>query len=357
LKIVHYVDEPDLAWGRPWLQLLTAIEALGHKNVLLCPAGGLLEETAREAGLACRGGKAVVPWLPFLCRRIGRVMRDERPQIIHTRLSTAAAVGGYWGRRLKIPVVSTIDKYPKARYYRLADRIIGCSRAVSGHMERSGLSSDKIVTIHNPVDTRVYRPDIAERQRFRGGRGLRDDTIVFLGLGRFVDWKAFDDLILACSRLDGHADWRLWLVGDGPERERLVRRVQETGLGSRAVFFGFARDVKPFLRAADLFIQPSREPEGFSLALLEAMAAGLPVIATDIGGTPDLVRPGVDGWLMRPGDVAGLGDTLKEVLAAGPAGLAAMSRSALSRAAEFDTARIALQSARLYEDIFASGKR
>ncbi|MCK5318798.1 MAG: glycosyltransferase [Anaerolineales bacterium] len=358
MKILHYVDEPDLAWRQPWVQLLSVLETLGVENVLICPSGGLLEESAREAGLACRSGKAAIPWLPTCCRRIGRVFREECPDIIHTRLSAAAFVGGVWGKKFGIPVVSTVDKYPKAHYYRNAEWIVGCSSAVSDHMAGLGFSRRNIVTIHNPVDSRSYQPDAAERHRIRQAEAVPEGALVFLGLGRFVDWKAFEVLIEACSRLRSRDDWQLWLVGDGPEREALVRRVQETNLGARTRFFGFAKDVRPFLWAADLFVQPSKEPEGFSLALLEAMAAGLTPVATDIGGTSDLLRPDRDGWIFRPGDVTGLTAILEKVLATRRERLAETSRNALSRAAEFDTAQVAQHTVDLYKAILsrAGGK-
>lgn len=290
MKILHYVDEANLAWGRPWVQLILELEKLGFKNTVLCPPSGTLARLLEEYSIPAVFAKANVPWYPLLCRQIALTIREIKPDIIHTRLSAAAAVGGHWGRRYGIPVVSTIDKYPKLKYYKNSTAVVGCSTAVSEHMRAIGFPPNRIATIHNPVELPLYAPRREERLKIRAKGGAAEDEIVFLGLGRLIDWKAFHTLIEACAMLRTNAPWRLWLVGDGPERQNLQGLVKKHHIENRTTFWGHASDVRPFLWGGDLFVQPSNKPEGFSLALLEALAAGLPAAATNIGGALDLLH-------------------------------------------------------------------
>ncbi|NLK18953.1 MAG: glycosyltransferase, partial [Synergistaceae bacterium] len=289
MKILHYVDEANLAWGRPWMQLILTLEKNGFANTVLCPPGGILSGFLKEHSVPAIYANAPLPWLPPLCHEVGWAIKRAAPDIIHTRLSSAAKIGGYWGKKLAVPVISTIDKYPKLKYYKNTNVAVGCSSAVTSHMIEAGFPEEQTVTIHNPVDGDFYRFNQDERESFRARAGVGPEETVLLGLGRFIDWKAFDLLIKACSSIKHLPDWRLWLVGDGPDRQKLESMADRLGLRDKATFWGFATDIRPFLWASDLFIQPSNKPEGFSLAILEAMAAGLPAAATTIGGTLDLL--------------------------------------------------------------------
>jgi glycosyltransferase involved in cell wall biosynthesis len=300
VKILHYVDENYLAWAKPWLQLIKYLEYNGVKNHILCRPGGSLDKYVQEAGIALSTYKPPISALPYLCLGISSVIKRIKPDILHTRLSSAAMIGGYWGKRLGIPVVSTIDKYPKKKYYLKSNKLIPCSSAVAKHMRSQGFSESDMELIYNPVDIDVYRQNVSQRQHFRREHNIALDDFIILGAGRFVDWKGFDSLIKACSIIhktkEIRKNWRVWLVGDGPEMVNYQKCVSEYGMKEKTIFWGFQSDIKQLLWAADLFVQPSREPEGFSLMLLEAMAAGLPVIATAIGGTLDIIDEDQSGW-------------------------------------------------------------
>lgn len=354
MKILHYVDEANLAWAKPWIQLLLQLEKKGCENIVLCPPNGSLSRFLEDYSIPHMVAEAWTPWLPAGCRKVRKAIDSIRPHILHTRLSSAARIGGYWGKRLGIPVVSTIDKYPKKKYYMNSDMIVGCSAAVSRHMENTGFPAEKIVTIHNPVDVEYYCRDDKTRESFRKKSGLRDDESLFLGLGRFIDWKAFDILIRACARISSSKKWKLWLVGDGPDREKLHGLVSECNMDGSTVFWGYAEDVRPYMWAADLFVQPSNKPEGFSLALLEAMASGLPVAATKIGGTLDILCGGDEGQLFAVDDVEALRGILERFLALPKGEKDRMGRNAANVASRFSTSVIAGRYAALYEKILVS---
>ncbi|MFP4482254.1 MAG: glycosyltransferase family 4 protein [Thermovirgaceae bacterium] len=326
MRILHYVDENRLSWSRPWLQLLEEIAKLEDdvEQLVLCRPGGTLRNQVESAGFEVYVYRPLMAWCPALCAGFGRSLGKLRPDIIHTRLSSAAAIAGYWGRKVKIPVISTVDKYPKARYYTKADCIVPSSCDVARYMEGLGFPAEKLRVITNAIRVAEYAPDSDERARVRFAAGVNDATPILLAMGRFVPWKGFDLFLQALESIECSEPIKVWIVGEGPMEDRLFDLGK--GINSRrenavkVSFFPFADDVRPYLRAADIFVQPSWHiqgsggPETFSLALLEAQAAGLPAVVFDCGGAPDLIEDGFNGWVAVPGDVRSLKRVLEKAL-------------------------------------------
>ncbi len=158
----------------------------------------------------------------------------------------------------------------------------------------------------------------------------------FVNVGRLSEQKGQLVLVEAAAMLQeqGH-DFQLVIVGDGPLRGVIERRIDQLGLGSRVRVTGFLsnHDVRQELLAARALVLPSFA-EGLPVAIMEALALGRPVISTYIAGIPELVQPGVNGWLVSPGAVAPLADAMAAVLRADPSQLEAMGRAGAARVAE-----------------------
>ncbi len=356
MKVLHYVDENRLSWAVPWLQLLKALGGLGIENVIACRPGGTLRPLAENAGFRVRTTLPRFAWAPCLCRSFGKILEEEKPDLLHSRLSSAAFIGGYWGKKAGVPVIATIDKYPKAKYYRNAAALFACSRAVALHMRGQGFPDNRIHLVYNPVEISRYRRDELVRQKFREEQGIPPGSRVILGAGRFVDWKGFDLLVEAFSAI-GDPDSLLWIVGEGPEEGTIRRAIERKRIGGKVSVFPFASDIRPYLWAADLFAQPSWQPEGFSLMLLEAMASGLPAVATGIGGTTDILEDGVAGWVIAPRELRPLERALREATGRDPAGLEAMGHRASEKAEGFSLEAVAGLTHALYRQLTgASGE-
>lgn len=353
MKILHYVDENRLSWAVPWLQLLLRHRELGDENVVACRPGGTLGARLAGEGFEVAFYRPSFPFLPQLCRGFSKVLEKTAPDLVHTRLSTAASIAGYWGPKAGIPVVSTVDKFPKPRYYERSSLLLACSGAVARHMEEGGIPGEKLKVVPNGIDTAFYGPCRETRETLRRQKGVKPETIVVLAAGRLVDWKGFDVLLeaFALSRPESAV---LWIVGEGPEKTRLEQKIDDLALRGVAVMHPFASDLRPFFWASDLFILPSRTPEPFGLVLLEAMASGLPVIATDAGGPREIVNKEA-GWLVRPDNPASLAKSLHEALDDGEM-LAAAGRAAMDRSRAFDVAGVARGTRSIYLSLLGGRK-
>ena len=346
MKVLHFVNENRLSWANPWVQLLSFLEEKGIENTVLCNPGGTLGSKIKAAGIPVVNYKPLVPSVPWACGRAGSLVEELKPDIIHTRLSSAALIGGYWGKKLGIPVISTIDKYSKRKYSRRSDHLVAVSGSVKQWLVNSGDDPDRISVIFNPLNCSEYSKDLKVRDKVREEHNVREDELIITGAGRFVEWKGFDVLLNAASKLPDTIPFRLWLAGNGNELKKLQEITDnDPRLYGKVTFWGFVNDVRPLLWASDLFVLPSREPEPFGLILLEAMSSGLPVIATSAGGPLDMVNRD-SGWLVPPGDIRALSTSIEQSMDRKI--LQSKGREALIRSKQFDVKQIGEEYLELY---------
>jgi glycosyltransferase involved in cell wall biosynthesis len=210
---------------------------------------------------------------------------------------------------------------------RAADRVIATDRSlVPVVLRHLHVPACRVAVVPNAVDLdridRLANPDLARTLRAR--IGLADSDALLLSVGRLERNKGFHDLVAALARLHGEharghrgqaAPWRAVVLGEGPFRVELEREIRSAGLADRVLLPGRVseEDLHGWYEAATLFVHPTRY-EGSSIVTLEAMAHRLAVVATSAGGLPDKVRPGVNGWLVPPGDPGSLAKTLGEAL-------------------------------------------
>lgn len=191
------------------------------------------------------------------------------------------------------------------------DRCIGTSEESVAEMRAIGCT--RVLRIPNGVDTKVFRsPSTEDRNEARAevlGSGHSTLRLV-LAVGRLHAQKDLATLIDACAQLG--PEYFLCMVGDGPERYALERRVRERNVAARVRFVGAVSDVRPYYYAADVFVLTSRS-EGMPNAVLEAMACGLPIVASHISVMRAIVRDACEGYLVAPGDVQGFARAIRTV--------------------------------------------
>jgi glycosyltransferase involved in cell wall biosynthesis len=195
---------------------------------------------------------------------------------------------------------------------RFATRIVVLNRQMTKELRTIFYNDDFMVPIPNGVDLNTYRKN-NDCRTLKSTLGIGEEKII-LYTGRLSQEKGVDFLIRAYATLPVSVLARLYILGDGPERHRLLNRIEEQQLGKRVIMIPGVDDVLSFLQISDVFVMPSHF-EGLSNSILEAMACGVPVIATRVTGNVDLIEDGVTGLLVSPGDVQELAGALLTILA------------------------------------------
>ncbi|GMA15460.1 glycosyltransferase family 1 protein (plasmid) [Deinococcus metallilatus] len=255
-----------------------------------------------------------------------------------------------------LPDVITLPRERESHRRAVAavDRLICVSEAARQSFLAAGFPADKLRVVHNGIAPHL---GAADRPGVRARLGLPPDAQLVLTVARFSKQKGHRFLLEAVPAVLGrcpraHFVW----AGTGPLLGRLRARVARLGLARRVHLVGQRDDIPDLMAAADVFVLPSLF-EGLPLAVLEAMAAGLPVIGTDVCGTGEAVQDGFSGWLVPPADPAALARALLEALTRPDL---AAQRAAAGRARfghEFSAGRMAAETARLYEEVLAERPR
>lgn len=202
--------------------------------------------------------------------------------------------------------------------------------------------------IPNGIPTDAYAPDAGIRTQWRAAHGIEPDAIVLTHIGRFAPPKNHALLIEAFARVRSDGPLYLLLVGGGDLESAVREQVAGLGLGARVRFLGVRSDVADILRASDVFVLSSRV-EGNPMSVMEAMAAGLPVVSTAVGGVPELVRDGETGLLVPSEDVGALAGALQALVDDGVRRRALGAAARQHAVAHFDIRHTVQGYARLYE--------
>lgn len=260
------------------------------------------------------------PGIDFGCaRRLAHVLRTENVAAVHAHQYTpffqAAAARTF---RSKPPILFTEHgrAFPDSRKWkrvlanrlltRRGDRVVGVGEAVRGALIRNeGFDERRVGVVYNGVDLDAFHNREDDRRKVRSELGL-GDSFVILQIARLNPLKDHATALRAFRRVRAHRpDARLVLAGDGEERASVEVLVRELGIDGSVHVLGTRRDVPQLLAAADVFLLSSIS-EGIPLTLIEAMASELPIVSTDVGGIPEMIRHGTTGFLVPPGDDAGL---------------------------------------------------
>ncbi|UCG50630.1 MAG: glycosyltransferase [Candidatus Latescibacterota bacterium] len=260
--------------------------------------------------------------LPF---RLARMFRRSGLDIVHCHNFGGLFYGSIAGsltRNASVVYTAHGPVFPHRRRHAwfqrlpIVDRVITVSDFVRrSAINEAGLRTDKVITIANGIDVASLASCVApETARHKANMGFGVDDPVIGLVARLSPEKNHTTLIEAFGRVVQEIDTaRLVLVGAGELREKLRDQVRQMGLADSVKFIGEQKDIGAILSVFDVFALPSKE-EGLGITLLEAMAVGVPVVATRVGGIPEIVEDGVTGKMVPPGDPAKLAEAILWVL-------------------------------------------
>lgn len=315
---------------RQVLSLARTIGDLGFQARLMVIGSGGSGNALAAAGNACGIatktandiGKAGLAFTRQLAAQITR----EGFDILHTHDYKSDLLGLRAARRAGIPVVATCHGFTESsmrlKFYkqldilalRRFDAVITVSNLLRDALCRRGVPAERVVTIHNCIDNPVPVGD-ADLTRLKKALKLREDDKVVLAVGRLSREKNFAMLIRAVALLAGDLPRaKLVIVGDGSQRQQLENLCHRLNVDDKVVFTGHRSDVQT-LMALSHCVAISSVREGLPITLLEAMSAGRTVIATKVGGIPEVIRDGENGLLVESGDAAAMAKRLRAVLA------------------------------------------
>lgn len=300
----------------------------------------------------------ILTTLPFLLLLSRRIIKKEKVNLLHCQGFLSSLVGWRLGGRFHLPYIITVQRietkkgFWRKKVYKEAKVCIAASSAIKNYFREIGCQN--IEVIPNGIDLARFQG--LSRERERRLLGLTDEfaviTVARLEKVKGVDYliKAFSILIKKISRA------KLFVVGDGSERKQLEGLVLDLGLGEKVRFLGEVpnKEIPQYLAAADCFCLPSRR-EGFGIAVLEAMAAGVPVVATKVGGVPDIIENQKDGLLVESQNPKVLSAALLEI--ASNSGLAErLKQNAQLKVQQYNWSDISERVLSIYQSVSGGGQ-
>ena len=350
-KILHIITRLDMG-GSAQNTLLTCL-GLSEKKYEVILAGGLsleskmtdLEQRSvdRQIEKAKEGGVRVIP-IASLVRKIDPVndikaffsilllIIREKPFLVHTHTSKAGILGRLAAKICCVPIiihtphghvffghfrpfVSKLYLLIEKFFALFTDRVVALTEGErKDYIELSVAKPEKIVTIHSGVEIDRFKDSQVNIEKKKKSLGLNLQSLVVGTVGWLLPIKGPMILLKAMDRVwQKYPDVQLVYVGKGELQETLHTQALQRGLSDRVKFLGWRDDVHEIMPVFDLFVLPSLN-EGMGRVLVEAMAAGKPVVASKVGGIPDLVKDGKNGLLVEPGDIDGLSFAIQELL-------------------------------------------
>lgn len=359
------------------LLLLGGLDKTRYEPICVVPGPGPLTDRLRKVSQQVRYAPFVrfkrtrnplllfvyANLLPVTVKPLVRYLMRHEVHLIHSNSTIAHLHGALAARQMSLPCVWHVrDLTPLGWWARIyakwTDRIIAISEAVRQHLQRSGIPAEKIRVIPNGVDLSVFAP---RPSSLRKGMGFTDEHFVFGMVGQLIPWKGHEFFLRAAARMvSAMPTARFLIVGDDLFHDHpgyvqgLMGLTERLALDDEVHFLGYREDIVDVLASLDALVLPSLN-EPFGRALIEAMAMEKPVIATNVGGPPEIVDHETNGLLVPPADVDALADAMLRLARdrewsqhLGKAGRARVAR-------DFDIARTVQRTQKVYEELRVEG--
>lgn len=313
IHIVHVETGRHLYGGaRQVLLLMLGLQTRGYRGTLVCPADSEIAIAAHQLGLVVQGVAMRGDVDASFAWRLARLLRRIQPDLVHVHSRRGAdTFGGMAARLARIPAILTrrVDSADLPGFGRLKytsyQRVIAISTCIRDQLAVSGVPAAKLRLVHSAVAA-VDDSDRASCQAFADEFNLPAGIFAIAVVAQLIPRKGHRYFLEALARLgESHPEIRAVLFGIGPLQTQLAAQVAELGLDKQVQFAGYRTDLEQFIGHFKLLVHPA-EREGLGIAILEAQAAGVPVVGFRAGGLVEAIADGETGLLVPPGDVAAL---------------------------------------------------
>jgi glycosyltransferase involved in cell wall biosynthesis len=350
LRVIHIAKHCGYGNGNVHVAVdLACVQAQAGYEVTFVSGGGTFVEMLRQHGVRHVTMRQDVKKPAAMLRSaydLVRLCRAERPHVVHAHM-TAGAVLGYLATRLaKVALVTTVHNSfdPQSIVMRLGDRVVAVSNAERDNLIKKGYRRDTVMVV-------VNAPNRSPRESFmKNDREISLHGPCIAMICGLHHRKGVFDVIEAFSMVAADFPlWRLYIAGEGPDRSKLEAQTASLGLTDRIIFMGFVASPKALFQQLDIFVLASYSDPG-SLSIGEARSAGCAIIATGVGGTPQMLDYGVAGRIVPPGAPQDLAKELRALMQ-DPALRAELGEAARKGAEAFDVEHLVDRYERVYRQM------
>lgn len=329
IRVLHCLETVD-SGGVEQLRLLLAkyLNSDVYEQAVVCTnASGIIPSQLQAVG--CKVftvGSLNHPFDIKIHIKVLKIIKKFKPHIIHGAVFEGVTMASICGSLSRVPIIigeetsDPTNRSSKANllmksFSLLTHRMVGVSPAAYSYLVNTiKVEKKKVVLINNGVEPSAEISDM-QKKVLRGRFELGTDNFIIGFVGRLFDgYKRVSDLINAfASVVDMHPMARLLVIGDGPDKEKLIELAESLDIADKIVFAGYQSDTRPFYSIMNLFVLPSLN-ESFGLVLVEAMFAKVPVVASRVGGIPYIVKEKSTGLLFTPKDIIGLSQYIQYMI-------------------------------------------
>lgn len=308
------------------LQVIYLIKGLaerGHEVSLVCAKGSAIEKEVGKLDIDVYPVKVFCDCDPTLAVRVYNVVRKVKPDIVHLHSRRGAEIlGGIAARSAHVPAVVLSRRVDdrvrmgllgRLKYNVLPDKIVAISDGIRKVLRDGGIREDKLELVHSAVLTSQFQYQ-RDRKWFESEFGVSEDTQVIGVIAQLIDRKGHRYLLSALPEIiEEFPSVRVLAFGKGPLQSQLESLVLEQGISDYVQFVGFRTDMDRILPNLDIVVHPALR-EGLGVSLLQASLVGVPIVASAVGGIPEIVIDGETGFLTQPGDVDAISRSVLKLL-------------------------------------------
>ncbi len=362
ISVLHIDTERTWRGGQQQVgYLVKAMKKQDYQTAIICQPQSPLEKFCCDKSIPCIPVSMIGEMDFFAGFRISLICKQQNFNILHLHSGHALAIG-IWAKlfnsKFKLVASRRVDYHIKKNWFsqfkyksRFIDKIVCISYAIENVLIQDDVPQNKLVTIHSGIDINKFS-NMPTPENFKRDLGIAENKILIGTIAAMSGQKDYPNLLKAAKIVvEQNDDVIFCAVGDGPHRQKIIKMADEFGLMNRFIFAGFREDIGNFLKAFDIFVLASKK-EGLGTSILDAQSVGLPVIACEVGGIPEIISDGKNGLLVPPKNEQKLAEAILK-LVKNTQFRKKLGENARESVKQFDIHRTIEKNIKLYEQILS----